>query len=170
MNLYDFTVSDYLGNPVSLSKYKGKVLIVFNSATGCGYTPQYAGLEKLYETYKNAGLEILDFPCNQFLGQAPGSNQEIKAFCEMKYGVQFDVFAKVDVNGRHAAPLFQFLKEEAAKLSPKKKGFLFKLQKDPNAIKWNFTKFIIDRDGKVVKRVEPSTPPEEMTEDLKNLL
>jgi len=113
MNIYDFTVKDTKNNDVSLDGYKGKVLLIVNTATGCGFTPQYEGLEQLYKQYKDKGFEILDFPCNQFLGQAPGTNEEIVTFCQTKYGVSFKTFSKIDVNGENAGPLYKYLKTEA---------------------------------------------------------
>ena len=157
MNLYDFTVADSKGNNVSLSEYKGKVLLIVNTATGCGFTPQYEGLEKLYEKYHDKGFEVLDFPCNQFLNQAPGSDEEIGSFCTLKYNTTFPRFKKVDVNGENASPLWKWLKEQ--------KGGLF-----GSAIKWNFTKFLINKEGKVVKRYAPITPPEKIEEEIKKLL
>lgn len=157
MNVYDFTVKDAAGNDVSLSKYKGKVLLIVNTATGCGFTPQYEGLEKLYKTYHGQGFEILDFPCNQFLNQAPGSDEEINNFCTLKYDTTFPRFAKIDVNGDNAIPLYQWLKSQ-------EKGFL------TSSIKWNFTKFLIDRLGNVVGRYAPVTPPEKLEDEIKELL
>ena len=157
MNVYDFTVNDAAGNDVSLSKYKGKVLLIVNTATGCGFTPQYEGLEKLYKTYHDQGFEILDFPCNQFLNQAPGSDEEINNFCTLKYDTTFPRFAKIDVNGDNAIPLYQWLKSQ-------EKGFL------TSSIKWNFTKFLIDRLGNVVGRYAPVTPPEKLEDEIKELL
>ena len=157
MNVYDFTVKDAAGNDVSLSKYKGKVLLIVNTATGCGFTPQYEGLEKLYKTYHDQGFEILDFPCNQFLNQAPGSDEEINNFCTLKYDTTFPRFAKIDVNGDNAIPLYQWLKSQ-------EKGFL------TSSIKWNFTKFLIDRLGNVVGRYAPVTPPEKLEDEIKELL
>ena len=157
MNIYDFTVKDSKGNDVSLSKYKGKVLLIVNTATGCGFTPQYEGLEKLYKEYKDKGFEVLDFPCNQFLNQAPGSDEEINSFCTLKYDTTFPRFKKIDVNGENAIPLYKWLKEQ--------KGGIF-----GSAIKWNFTKFLVDREGNVVKRFAPATPPLKIEEDIKKLL
>ncbi|MBP1587511.1 MAG: glutathione peroxidase [Clostridia bacterium] len=157
MGFYDFTVKDIKGGDVALSEFKGKVLLVVNTATGCGFTPQYEGLEKLYETYKEQGLEILDFPCNQFANQAPGTNDEIVSFCQLKYNVSFRQFAKIDVNGENESPLYTFLK--------KAKGGVF-----GSNIKWNFTKFLINRDGEVVDRFAPATTPEKIEEKIKELL
>ncbi len=155
--IYDFSFKNSKGEDVSLSDLKGKILLIVNTATGCGFTPQYEGLEKLYEEYHDKGLEILDFPCNQFGHQAPGSNEEIANFCTAKYHTQFEQLAKVDVNGENAIPLFKWLSEN-------KRGPLGK------AIKWNFTKFLVDRDGKIIKRYEPVIKPEKIEKDIKGLI
>lgn len=147
MSVYDFTVEDQKGNNVSLKEYEGKVLLIVNTATGCGFTPQYKGLEELYEKYKEKGFEILDFPCNQFFRQAPGTDEEIHAFCTLKYNTQFPRFHKISVNGDEAIPLYVWLRSQNAK------------KKNKN-IKWNFTKFLIGRDGEVIDRFEPMTKPE----------
>lgn len=157
MNVYDFTVKDQKGNDVSLSKYRGNVLLIVNTATGCGFTPQYEGLEKLYKQYHDQGFEILDFPCNQFLNQAPGTDEEITQFCTLKYDTTFPRFQKVDVNGVNASPLFNWLKQQ-------QKGFL------TSSIKWNFTKFLVDREGNVVGRYAPITSPEKMEDEIKELV
>ena len=156
MNIYDFTVKDSQGNDVSLSKYKGEVLLIVNTATGCGFTPQYKGLEELYRKYKDQGFEILDFPCNQFGHQAPGSDAEIGEFCSLNYDTTFPRFKKIDVNGSNAIPLYKWLK--------KQKGGIF-----GSAVKWNFTKFLVDRNGKVVKRYSPTTPPFKIEKDIKSI-
>src|SRR6187431_2415661 len=135
-SLYDITVDDIHGKPVKLAKYKGKVLLIVNTASECGFTPQYKGLEELYEKLHGKGLEVLGFPCNQFGGQEPGTDTEIAQFCELNYGVSFPMFAKVDVNGADASPLFKYLKAEAP-------GML-----GSEIVKWNFTKFLVDREGK----------------------
>lgn len=157
MSIYNINVLDKDNNEVSMNQYKGKVLLIVNTATGCGFTPQYDGLEKLYKEYNGNGFEILDFPCNQFGKQAPGSIKEITEFCKLKFGTSFDQFAKVDVNGVHEAEIFKYLKS-------KKGGFLNK------KIKWNFTKFLVDKEGKVVKRYSPLVKPEKIEKDIKNLL
>lgn len=157
MNIYDFNVITNKGEEISMSEYKGKVLLIVNTATGCGFTPQYKGLEELYKTYKDKGLEILDFPCNQFGHQAPGSDQEIDSFCTLRYDTTFPRFRKIDVNGRNAAPLYNWLKKE-------KGGIL------GNAIKWNFTKFLVDRDGNVIERYSPTTSPAKIETRIKELL
>lgn len=157
MNLYDITVPNQKQEPVSMSQYKGKVLLIVNTATGCGFTPQYKGLEELYRTYKDQGFEILDFPCNQFGHQAPGTQEEIHEFCQLKYNVSFPQFAKTDVNGANQSPLFAYLKS-------KQKGML------GSNIKWNFTKFLIDKSGNVIRRYAPSDTPEKLEKDIQNLL
>jgi glutathione peroxidase len=157
MTFYDYTVKGRAGEDVALSTYKGKVLLVVNTATGCGFTPQYEGLQKLYDTHKEKGFEILDFPCNQFANQAPGTIEEIQSFCTLNYGTTFPRFAKVDVNGKNASDLYKFLKKE-------KKSAL------GSSIKWNFTKFLIDREGNVVKRFAPTDTPESIEKDIVALL
>jgi len=157
MSIYDYKVEDIDGNVVNMNKYKGKVLLIVNVASECGFTPQYAGLEKLYEKYKDQGFMVLGFPCNQFRHQEPKTNQEIKFFCHGTYHVSFDMFSKVDVNGKGASPLYKFLKEQQG-------GFL------SDDIKWNFTKFLVDREGNVVDRYAPVTKPESIESDLLHLL
>lgn len=157
MNLYDITVTDRKGNPVLLSDYKGKVLLIVNTATGCGFTPQYEGLEALYQKYKEQGFEILDFPCNQFGHQAPGSEEEIHQFCTMNYDVSFPQFSKIDVNGPGESPLFSYLKSQQSGILGSK-------------IKWNFTKFLVGRDGTVIKRFAPTEKPEKLETDILALL
>lgn len=166
MNIYDFVVKAQDGSDVSLADYKGKVLLIVNTATGCGFTPQYDELQDLYEELKDKGLEILDFPCNQFGGQTPGDDEEIHSFCTGRYGITFPQFAKVDVNGENAIPLFQWLTEntkfEGFGMSPMGvllSGVAKKSDKDYKKngnIKWNFTKFLIDRNGDIVARFEPT--------------
>ena len=157
MSIYDYSVKDRKGNDVSLDYFKGKVLLIVNTATGCGFTPQYEGLEKLYKAYKEKGLEILDFPCNQFGNQAPGSNDEIHEFCTLKYNTTFDQFAKIEVNGENEAPLYTFLKKEQGGVLGSK-------------IKWNFTKFLVDREGRVVARFAPTDTPEKIEKSIKELI
>jgi glutathione peroxidase len=157
-SLYDITVDDIKGKPVKLSKYKDKVLLIVNTASECGFTPQYKGLEALYEKFHGRGLEVLGFPCNQFGEQEPGDESAIAQFCEVNYGVTFPMFAKVDVNGDDASPLFKHLKSA-------KKGIL-----GSEAIKWNFTKFLVDRKGNVVERYAPKTEPKELENDVRTLL
>lgn len=156
-NLYDFTVSDQADRPVSLQNYKGKVVLIANTATGCGLTPQYQGLQELYDKYKDQGFEILDFPCNQFMGQAPGSAEEINSFCTLNYQTTFPRFAKIKVNGKEAEPLFEWLKKE-------KSGPL------GARIEWNFAKFLINREGQVVERFSSKTDPLKMEDTIKALL
>lgn len=157
MDIYDFNVTNNKGEEVSLAQYKGKVLLIVNTATGCGFTPQYEGLESLYKKYKDDGFEILDFPCNQFGHQAPGTDQEINSFCTLKYDTTFPRFRKIEVNGDNASPLYKWLKKE--------KGGVF-----GSAIKWNFTKFLVDRNGKVVDRFSPTTPPSKIEGKIRQLL
>ena len=156
--LYDITVDDIHGKPVKLSRYKGKVLLIVNTASKCGFTPQYKGLEALYQKLHGKGLEILGFPCNQFGAQEPGSETEIEQFCELNFGVTFPLFAKVDVNGESASPLYKHLKSS-------KKGML-----GSEGIKWNFTKFLVDREGNVVERYAPQTEPKALEADIGKLL
>ena len=155
--LYDFTVSDQADQPVSLKDYKGKVVLIVNTATGCSLTPQYQGLQELYDKYKDQGFEILDFPCNQFMGQAPGSAEEINTFCTLNYQTTFPRFAKIKVNGKEAEPLFDWLKKE-------KSGPL------GARIEWNFAKFLINREGKVVERFSSKTDPLKLEEAINTLL
>lgn len=157
MGIYDYSVKDIQGNDVSMEEFKGKVLLIVNTATGCGFTPQYDGLEALYAKYKDRGFEILDFPCNQFAGQAPGTNEEIVSFCKMKFGVSFRQFAKIKVNGKEADPLYVYLKSQ-------QKGVL------GERIKWNFTKFLVDRDGNVIARFSPGDTPESIDSKIEALL
>ena len=157
MSIYDFTMKDAQGEQVDLSRYRGKVLLVVNTATGCGFTPQYEGLENLYKTYQARGFEILDFPCNQFGNQAPGTEQEIVSFCQLHYNVSFRQFAKIEVNGENESPLYTYLKSQ-------KGGVL------GSKIKWNFTKFLIDREGNVVERFAPTVTPEKIEASIKELL
>ena len=155
--IYDFVVKNNKGEDVKLEKYKGKVLLIVNTATKCGFTPQYDGLEALFEKYHHDGFEILDFPCNQFANQAPENDQEIDSFCALNFGTKFDRFQKIDVNGENEDPLYTFLKKEEG-------GIL------GGKIKWNLTKFLIDRDGNVVKRFAPTTKPEKIEKDIERLL
>jgi len=157
-NVYDFSCKTGSGQDRSLEEYKGKILLVVNTASKCGFTPQFEGLEELYEKYRDQGLEILGFPCNQFGKQDPGSNDEIQEFCQLNYGVSFPMFGKIEVNGSAADPLYKHLKKEAP-------GAL-----GTRAIKWNFTKFLIGRDGEVIKRFSPATTPEQIEKELTALL
>lgn len=154
---YDFEARSLNGKPESMAKYKGKVVMVVNTASNCGLTPQYEGLEKLYQQYRDQGLVILGFPCNQFGGQEPGNASDIQEFCQINYGVSFPIFEKIDVNGAQAHPVFVYLKS--------KLGGIF-----GSRIKWNFTKFVLDRHGKPVKRFSPVTKPEDIEPTIKKLL
>jgi len=157
-NIYQFEAELLEGDIKQFADYKGKVLLIVNTASKCGFTPQFAGLEKLYEKYKDQGFEVLGFPCNQFWGQDPGSNDEIGAFCQRNYGVDFPMFAKVDVKGPEAHAIFRYLTREA-------KGIL-----GSESIKWNFTKFLVSKDGKVLNRYAPTTKPESIEEDIEKAL
>ena len=154
-SIYSFQVETIDGQNQSLDKYKGDVILIVNVASKCGYTPQYEGLEKLYSTYKERGFVILGFPCNQFMEQEPGTNAEIKEFCQATYGVEFPMFSKIEVNGNKEHPLYQYLKANS---------------EDKADIRWNFTKFLIDKDGKILKRYEPAVTPAEIESDVKSLL
>ena len=153
MSIYDITVKDKKGNDVSLSEYEGKVLLIVNTATKCGLTPQYDGLEALYEKYHDQGFEILDFPCNQFAFQAPGSAEEIDSFCSLKFNTKFPRFAKIKVNGKDADPLYKYLKEQK-----------------PGRIQWNFAKFLIAKNGEVVDRFAPTDKPEKLEKSIEEQL
>ena len=156
--VYEFKVKKGNGTEVSMKDYEGKALLIVNVASACGYTKQYTGLEKLYEKYQSRGFEVLGFPCNQFGGQEPGTDEEIQAFCTGSFGVKFPIFKKVDVNGDKADPLFSYLKKEA-------KGIL-----GTEAVKWNFTKFLISKTGQVVTRFAPNDEPESLEKDIEKLL
>lgn len=158
MNFYNFEARRLNGETVSMEQYKGKTILVVNTASKCGLTPQYEGLEKLYENYKDQGLVILGFPCNQFANQESGSSDEIQEFCQINYGVSFPMFEKVDVNGENAHPIFKYLKSKLG-------GGIF-----GSKIKWNFTKFIIDKNGTPVKRYSPITKPEKMENTIRKML
>ncbi len=178
--IYDFTVKGRKGEEVSLSDYKGKVLLIVNTATGCGFTPHYEPLEAMYKELRDKGFEILDFPCNQFANQAPGSADEIQNFCQMKFGTEFPQFAKIEVNGEGAEPLFEYLATEkpfegfgkGIKVAALKKFADMNNKKfgDKAYIKWNFTKFVIDRNGEVVARFEPTADMAEVEEFVKSIL
>lgn len=179
MSIYDYKVKARNGDEVLLKDFKGKVLVIVNTATGCGFTPQYEGLEKLYKKYHEKGLEILDFPCNQFGNQAPGNDDEIHEFCALKYNTSFDQFTKVDVNGENEIPLYTFLKNAIQddiivgmknKMAMKAVEKISKTAKDKKDIKWNFTKFLIDRNGNVIGRYSPTYKPEDMEERIKELI
>ena len=158
MNIYDIEVKDINGKFFTLEKYQNKVMLIVNVASKCGFTTQYEGLEKLHEKYSNQGLAILGFPCNQFLSQEPGTEEQIKEFCTLNFGVKFDMFSKIDVNGENTHALYKYLKENS-------KGIL-----GTDAIKWNFTKFLVDKNGNVIKRYAPSTKPSEIESDIVGLL
>lgn len=180
-SIYNFTVVDNTGKEVSLADYKGEVLLVVNTATACGFTPQYEDLDNLYDKFCDKGFTILDFPCNQFGGQAPGTDTEIEEFCTLRYGTEFPRFHKVDVNGENEIPLYTWLKSKAGfagldpdhQLTPILDG-MFKKQDENYAenpsIKWNFTKFLIDRNGNVVKRFEPTATQKDIEPEIENLL
>ncbi|RJF99552.1 glutathione peroxidase [Noviherbaspirillum saxi] len=158
MTIYDFSADSIAGTPVNLGTYRGKVVLIVNTASKCGFTPQYKGLEAVYQQFKDKGVEVLGFPCNQFGKQEPGSADEIGAFCEKNYGVTFPLFEKIDVNGGNAHPLFKHLKREAP-------GLL-----GTEVIKWNFTKFLVKKNGTVYKRYAPRTEPKELMSDIEKLL
>ena len=157
MSIYDFEVLDYKGNPVKLEKYRGKVLLIVNTATKCGFTKQYDGLEKFYLEHKDEGFEILDFPCDQFLHQAPGTNEEIHDFCILRFAIAFPQFSKIKVNGKEENPLYTYLKNNCEVNKGKR-------------IKWNFTKFLISKDGTIVSRYEPNQTIDEFKDDIVKLL
>lgn len=157
MNIYEFSAKDYLGNEVNLSKYQGQVVLIVNTATRCGFTPQYKGLEALYEKYRDQGFVILDFPCNQFLAQAPGTAEEIHSVCSLRYNTQFPQFDKIKVNGKDAHPLFVYLESQNEEKKVKK-------------VKWNFTKFLIGKDGSFLGRFEPTVKPEEIEQSIVDAL
>ncbi|MBU3142014.1 glutathione peroxidase [Clostridium sp. CF012] len=181
MSIYNFNAITIDGDEVSMEQYRGKVLVIVNTASECGFTPQYEGLEKLYEQYKDKGFEILGFPSNQFAGQEPGESQEIKKFCTLNYGVSFQLFKKNDVRGENAQPLFRYLTEKTTFKGfdleqPNEKKFNNFLKEnypkflEENSVKWNFTKFLIDRDGNIADRYEPTTEPAAMASHIDNLL
>ena len=180
-NVYDFTVKDRKGNDVSLANYKGKVLLIVNTATRCGFTPQYEELEALYKAYKDRGLEILDFPCNQFGQQAPGSEEEIHEFCQLNYGTEFPQFRKIEVNGENESPLFAYLKAQKGfagfdlnhKIGKLLHDMLLKADPDYASkpdIKWNFTKFLVNQQGEVIARYEPTHDIKLIEADIQSLL
>jgi glutathione peroxidase len=157
-SLYDFSVNDNANNAVSLDNFKGKILLIVNTASKCGFTPQYEGLENLQKKYEEKGFSVLAFPCNQFGNQEPGNNNEIQEFCSLNFQTSFPVMSKIDVNGKNADPLFNYLKSE-------KKGLL-----GSQGIKWNFTKFLVNQNGEVIKRYSPNTEPKDIAQDIENLL
>ena len=157
-NIYEYQATRITGEVSPIADYKGQVLLIVNTASKCGFTPQFTGLEAIYEKYKDQGFAVLGFPCNQFLNQDPGSEAEISSFCSLNYGVSFPMFAKIDVNGPGAHPLFQHLAAEAPGLLGSHK------------IKWNFTKFLVSRDGRVLDRYAPTTKPEDLVKDIEKAL
>ena len=181
MSVYDFTARDIDGNEVDLKDYKGKALLIVNTASECGFTPQYEDLQKIYDLYQDKGLEILGFPCNQFMAQEPGVNEDIESFCKLNYGVSFQLFDKIDVNGKDAHPLFKYLKEEkhfkGLDMENPTNKILVPMLKERypnfsvgNAIRWNFTKFLVDRKGQVVQRYESSVDPMSIEPQVKELI
>ena len=179
MSIYDYKVLKRKEGELDLNDLKGKVLLIVNTATGCGFTPQYEGLEALYEKYHDKGLEILDFPCNQFKGQAPGSDEEIHQFCTAKYKTQFDQLKKIEVNGENEAPIYTYLKSQIAEdeiSGLKNKATMKMIAKlsdstvKPSDIRWNFTKFLVDRDGNVLHRYSPTTNIDAIDKDVAALL
>lgn len=181
MSIYDYKVKEQDGTEISMDRYKGQVLLIVNMATGCGFTPQYTELQEIYEEFRNKGLEILDFPCNQFGNQAPGSTEEIVSFCDARFGITFTQFEKIEVNGKNAHPLYQYLKEQKGfegfdedhPLTTMLKSALERIDadyKNNSDIKWNFTKFLIDRNGTVVKRFEPAADIADVEQKITELL
>ena len=179
MNIYDIKITTRKGEEVEMSFFKGKVLLIVNTATGCGFTPQYKGLEELYQKYNAQGLEILDFPCNQFGNQAPGSDEEIHEFCTFKYKTSFDQFKKIDVNGENETELYKFLKSQIVdekveglkgKMAMKAIEKISSTCKKEGDIKWNFTKFLVDREGNVIARFAPTTDPLKIEDAIVGLL
>jgi len=181
MNFYDIKVNDTKGNAVSMEDFKGKVLLIVNTATGCGFTPQYDNLQELYEKYNDKGFEVLDFPCNQFGGQAPGTAEEIENFCTINFGTTFPRFEKIDVNGENASPLFRYLTDHtnfegfdpSHKLGPVLDNMLSEADPDYKSksdIKWNFTKFLVDSNGNIIKRFEPTYDLKAIDKEISDLL
>jgi len=176
MTIYDYIVKEANGQDKKLADYEGDLLLIVNTATKCGFTPQYEGLEKIYEQYSDKGLEIIDLPCNQFLNQAPEDNEGLANFCKVNFGTKFETFAKIQVNGENAHPLYKYLKEEKSQDVDNggMDGLLEKLEGKFSAkypeIQWNFTKFLIDRQGNVVERYAPTVAPEEFTDKIEELL
>ena len=182
MSIYDYSFKTRKGQEISMADYKGKVLLIVNVASQCGLTPQYQGLEALYEKYKDQGLEILAFPCNQFLGQEPGTNEEIQSFCSLNYNVTFPLFDKIDVNGEAESPLYTYLKKQAPFKGYPEGAEEFAAQLDQihqktgtgfdqgDAIRWNFGKFLVSKDGKTILRFEPMVTPDMMEEAIQKML
>ena len=179
MSIYDYKFKDGKGNEVSMEDYRGKELLIVNTATGCGFTPQYKGIENLYKKYNENGFEVLDFPCNQFGNQAPGSDEEIHQFCTLKYNTTFPQMAKVEVNGENEEPLWKYLKSQIqdekveglkSKMAMKAIEKISSTTKNAGDIKWNFTKFLVDREGNVVGRFAPTDTPEKIEDKIKELI
>lgn len=181
MNIYDLSVKKINGEEQAIGDFKGKVVLIVNTASKCGFTPQFEGLEKLYQDYRDKGLMVLGFPCNQFAGQDPGTNEEIGEFCKLNYGVTFPMMAKIEVNGDGADPLYQYLKAQKGfagfdmehPIGPKLDEILSAENADyaqDSSIKWNFTKFLVDKDGTIVERFEPTTTPEQLAKHIEKLL
>lgn len=170
MSLYNIPVYDVNHIKTTLSQYKGKLLLIINTATKCGYTKQYQGLQKLYDANQSKGFEILDFPSNQFMGQAPGKTEDIKAFCELNFGTTFPIFEKIKVNGLFTHPLFRYLKSNSPKESNSGEIHTLEEGKKYQRIKWNFTKFLVDQNGKIIYRFSPKVTPEEIEPFIKALL
>lgn len=166
MSLYDIVVDKIDGQPMALSAFSGKVLLIVNTASACGFTPQYTGLQELYEKYNRSGFEVLGFPCNQFGGQEPGTNQDIEQFCNVNYHVTFPMFSKIDVNGPGTHPLYEYLKDASATVDGNDENHSGSEQND---IKWNFTKFLINQQGQVVRRFESKVKPSETADDIDKL-
>ena len=178
-SIYDFKTLNNKGAEVSFKDYEGKVLLIVNTASKCGFTPQYDGLEALYQQYKDKGLVVIGFPCDQFAGQEPGSNDEIEEFCRLNHGVTFPLMAKTEVNGENAEPIFEYLKEQApteeyvglkAKATGKMLKGISKTYQKESDIRWNFTKFLVSRDGTIVKRYAPTTAPKDFAKDIEEML
>lgn len=179
MNAYEFTVKDQKGNDVALSSYEGKVLLIVNTATGCGFTPQYTELQEIYEELSDKGLEILDFPCNQFGEQTPGTDEEVHDFCTGRYGITFPQFSKIDVNGENAIPLYKWITSSTkfagfnGPMGLIRKGVVKKMDKDyknNGNIKWNFTKILVNRQGEIVERFEPTADVKKIADRIKEIL
>ena len=180
MSIYDYKVKEQDGTEISMDRYKGQVLLIVNTATGCGFTPQYTELQEIYEEFRNKGLEILDFPCNQFANQAPGDDEEIHSFCTGRYGITFPQFSKVEVNGENASPLYRWLQENStfqgfgnSPMSLLIRPVAKKMDpdyKNNSKIKWNFTKFLVAKDGTILKRFAPTTTPEQIRDEIASLL
>lgn len=181
MSIYDYSYTSIEGKEVKMSEYRGKAILIVNTASKCGFTPQYKGLEALYQKYKEKGFTVIGFPCNQFMGQEPGGEEKISEFCSIRYGVTFPLSSKVDVRGDTAIDLYKYLIEKQGFKGDKSKGFKAKLMRftlklkyrknaNDNQVKWNFTKFLVSKDGQVVARYEPTVEPEDIASDIEKLL